>query len=83
VVFNSKTGDYGMLSGEIIIRHYYKRAKDFALKAGITIVSDDPKGYTLIIRENDLERLQDLLVEEALDKSKPRLDIIYYLNQPN
>ena len=83
VVFNSKTGEYGMLSGEIIIRHYYKKAKDFALQAGITIVSDDPRAYTLIIREDDLDRLQDLLGEAALDKSKPRLDVIYHLNQPN
>jgi hypothetical protein len=82
VVFNSKTGDYGMLSGEIIIRRYYERAKRFAEDSGITIVSDDPKAYMLIIREDDVERLQDLLGETALEKSRPKLDIIYYLNQP-
>ena len=82
VVYNAKTGEYGMLSGEVVFRHSYARAKSFAEKNGITIVYDDPKAYMLIVREDDLERLQDLLGETELAKSKPRLDVIYYLNQP-
>jgi hypothetical protein len=82
VIFNSKTGEYGMISGEVIIRRYYEKAKSFAEQNQIQIVYDDPKSYTLIIRESNILKLQDLLGSPELEKSRPKADIIYYLNQP-
>jgi hypothetical protein len=77
VVYNHKTGQYGMLTGEIVINKKYKQAKKFAQDNNVKISYDNQMMQLLILSESNLELYQSYLNHESLEASAPRPDVVY------